>query len=145
MQVYYMHVYMCTCIYVCLVAQSCLILCDSMDYNPPGSSVDGDSPGKNTGVGCHALLQGNLPNPGIKSRSPTLQVDSLLSEPPWRPKSTGVGSLSLLHGIFPTQELNQGSPGGFFTSCTTREALVYMYVCVCDYVNTHISNFNNLC
>ena len=25
-----------------------------------------DSPGKNTGVGCHALLQGNLPNPGIE-------------------------------------------------------------------------------
>ena len=29
-----------------------------MDCNPPGSSVPGDSPGKNTGVGCHALLQG---------------------------------------------------------------------------------------
>ena len=43
--------------------------------------VCGDSPGKNTGVGCHAL-QGNLPNPGIKPRSPALQADSLLSEPP---------------------------------------------------------------
>ena len=29
-----------------------------MDYSPPGSSVHGDSPGKNTGVGCHAFLQG---------------------------------------------------------------------------------------
>ena len=29
-----------------------------MDSSPPGSSVHGDSPGKNTGVGCHALLQG---------------------------------------------------------------------------------------
>ena len=28
-----------------------------------------DSPGKNTGVGCHALLRGNLPNPGIKPES----------------------------------------------------------------------------
>ena len=28
------------------------------------------------------LLQGNLPEPGIKPRSPTLQVDSLPSEPP---------------------------------------------------------------
>ena len=28
-----------------------------MDSSPPGSSVDGDSPGKNTGVGCHAFLQ----------------------------------------------------------------------------------------
>ena len=29
-----------------------------------GSSVHGDSPGKNTGVGCHALFPGDLPNPG---------------------------------------------------------------------------------
>ena len=41
-----------------LVAQSCLTLCDPMDGSPPGSSVLGDSPGKNTGVGCHALLKG---------------------------------------------------------------------------------------
>ena len=53
----------------CLVAQSCLTLCNPMDYSPPGSSVHGDSPGKNTGVGCHALLQGIFPtqgsNPGV--------------------------------------------------------------------------------
>ena len=36
-----------------------------------------DSPGKITGVGCHSLLQGNLPNPGIETGSPALQVDSL--------------------------------------------------------------------
>ena len=42
---------------VCLVAQSCLTLCDPMDCSPPGFSVHGDSPGKNPGVGCHALLQ----------------------------------------------------------------------------------------
>ena len=41
-----------------LIAQLCLILWDSMDCSLPGSSVHGDSPGKNTGVGCHALLQG---------------------------------------------------------------------------------------
>ena len=35
-----------------------------------------DSPGKNTGVGCHALLQGSFPNPGIEPRSPTLRADS---------------------------------------------------------------------
>ena len=29
-----------------------------------------DFPGKNTGVGCHFLLQGNLPDPGIKSMFP---------------------------------------------------------------------------
>ena len=39
--------------------------------------------------------------------SPTLQVDSLPSEPPGKPKNTGVGRLSLLQEIFPTQELNR--------------------------------------
>ena len=34
-----------------------------MDCSPPGSSVYGDSPGKNTGVGCHSLLQGIFPFP----------------------------------------------------------------------------------
>ena len=38
--------------------QSCLILYDPVDCSPPGSSVHGDSPGKNTEVGCHFLLQG---------------------------------------------------------------------------------------
>ena len=54
---------------VSLVAQSCPTLCDHMDCSQPGSSVHGDSPGKNTGVGCHALLQGIFPtqgsNPGL--------------------------------------------------------------------------------
>ena len=40
-----------------------------------------DSPGKN-GVGCHALLQGNLPDPGIEPGSPALQAGSLPSESP---------------------------------------------------------------
>ena len=50
----------CTCC-VWLVTESCPILCDPMDCSPPGSSVHGVSPGKNTGVGCHALLQGIFP------------------------------------------------------------------------------------
>ena len=40
-------------------------LCDCMDSSPPGSSVHGDSPGKNTGVGCHALPQGIFPTQGL--------------------------------------------------------------------------------
>ena len=51
---------------------------------------------------------GDLPNPGIKPRSPTLQVDSLPTEPQGKPKNTGVGSLSLLQRIFPTQEMSWG-------------------------------------
>ena len=108
-----------------------------MDYSLPGFCVHGDSPGKDTGVGCHALSQGiflkrvepvslttpalqagslllastgkpitqsmefsrpehwsgepfpspaDLPNPGIKPRSPTLQGDSLLAEPQGKPQ-----------------------------------------------------------
>ena len=49
---------------LCLVTQSHPTLCDPMDYSPPGSSVHGDSPDKNTGVGCHALLQGIFPTQG---------------------------------------------------------------------------------
>ena len=59
-----------------LVAQLCLTLCDPKNCSLPGSFVDGDFPDKNTGVGCHALFQGNLPNPGIEPRSPALQTDS---------------------------------------------------------------------
>ena len=54
---------------LCLVAQSCPTLCDPKDCSPPGSSVHGDSPGKNTEMGCHALFQGIFPtqgsNPGL--------------------------------------------------------------------------------
>ena len=50
---------------LCLVAQSCLTLCDPMDYGPPGSSVHGDSPGKNIKMGCYALLQGIFPTQGL--------------------------------------------------------------------------------
>ena len=50
---------------VCLVSQSCPTLCDPKDYSPQGTSVHGDSPGKNTGVGGHALLQGNFPTQGL--------------------------------------------------------------------------------
>ena len=54
---------------LCSVVQSCPTL-RPMDCSPPGSSVCGDSPGKNTGVGCHVLLQGIFPtqglNPGLR-------------------------------------------------------------------------------
>ena len=43
---------------MCLVPQLFPTLCNCMDFSPPGSSIHGDSPGKNTAVGCHALLQG---------------------------------------------------------------------------------------
>ena len=58
--------------------------------------------------GLPCLPPGDLPNPGIESRSPALQVDSLPTEAAGKPKNTGVGSLSFLQGIFPTQQLEWG-------------------------------------
>ena len=59
-EILYIHIHG-SIIAVCLVAQSCLTLCDPMDCSPTGSSVRGDSPGKNTGVCCNAFLQGIFP------------------------------------------------------------------------------------
>ena len=53
-----------------------------------------DFPGKNAGVGCHFLLQGNLPNPEIKPVSPTLQADSL-SLSHWGSLLNGTSSIQL--------------------------------------------------
>ena len=52
---------------LCSVTQSCLILCGLMDCSLPGSSVHGDSPGKNIGLGFHDLLQGIFPTLGSNS------------------------------------------------------------------------------
>ena len=49
------------------------------------ASLPMDSPGKNMRVGSHSPFQGIFPIPGIKPRSPTLQVDSLPFEPPGKP------------------------------------------------------------
>ena len=49
------------------VTQSYLILCGPVDGSSTGSSFHGISPGKNTGVGFHALLQGFFPTQGPNS------------------------------------------------------------------------------
>ena len=83
------------------VTQSCLTLCDPMDYM------------------VHGILQARIlewvafhfsrgsSNPWVEPRSPALQVDSLPVEPHGKPMNTGVGSLSLLQRIFLAQESNQ--------------------------------------
>ena len=93
-----------------LVTQSCLTPCNPMDCSPLGSSVHGILQAKiqKYWSGLPFPSPGDLPNPGIEPRSPTLQVDSLLAEPQGKPKNTGVGSLSLLQGTSLTQESNQG-------------------------------------
>ena len=48
-------------------------------YSLPGSAVLGNSPGRNTRGGCHALLRGNLP---------ALQAGSLPTEAPEKPSES---------------------------------------------------------
>ena len=91
---------------LCLVAQSCATLCHPMDCSPPGSSVHGDSPCK-SGLPFPSL--GDLFNPGIQSRSLTLQADSLLPEILGKPKNTGVGNLPC-PGHLPNPGIKPGSP-----------------------------------
>ena len=74
----------------------------------PGCSVCGVSSGKNTGVSCHALLQGIFPSQGSNPMSPSWQMSSLPSQPQGKLENTGVGSLFLLQGNFPAQESNWG-------------------------------------
>ena len=91
-------------------AQLGLTFCHPKDGSPPGSSVHGDSPGKNTGVGCHALLQGIFSTQGL---NPDFlhcrQILYWLShQGSIHSMNAGVSSPSLLQGIFLTQEFNPG-------------------------------------
>ena len=91
---------------VCLVPQSGLTLCDPMDCTSPGSFVHGDSPGKNTGGGGHALLQGIFPTQGLNLG--LLYCGWILyhlshQRSPWKVE----WAASLLQGIFLAPELNQ--------------------------------------
>ena len=115
-----------------LVTELFLTLCHPMDCSPPGTSVHGDSPGKNSGVGCHALLQGILPtqisNPGLP---PCRQILYRLSHqgspriPEWvaYPFSKG----SSWHRSWTEVSC---IAGGFTTSWATREARV---LAICDF------------
>ena len=115
----------------CLVTLTCPALCNPMDCSPPGLFVHGDSPGKNTRMGCHALLQGSS-----QPRPPTLQADSLLSEPPGKPipspgdlPSPGIepGSPALQEVSLPT-ELS-GKPFKWITSNSPLSCKVVCFFC----------------
>ena len=113
-----------------LVAQSCPTLCNTMDYSPLGSSVHGDSPGKNTGVGCHALLQRIFPtlgsNPGLLHCRWILYHLSHQGRP--RILVEWV-DCPFSRGNSPPRNLTEISciAGVFFTSWATREAQETLY------------------
>ena len=116
------------CAVLCFVNQLHPALCHPMDCSPPSSSVHGDSPGRNTGGGCHALfLKEIFPtqglNPGLLHGSQIL----LPSEQAGKPKNTEADSLSLFQGS--SQPRNQMgvscTASRFFTSWAIREAPVF--------------------
>ena len=82
------YTYMCICLCECSVA---LVISNSSQLyglQPTRLLCPWDSPGKNVGVGCHALLQGVFLTQGSNmhlSMSPALQASSLLTEPPGKP------------------------------------------------------------
>ena len=83
---------------------SCLTLFDLINCSPPGSSVHGDSPGKNTGVSCHALLQGIYSTQRLNLYPLCLllwQVGSLVPAPPGKPEKEW-GSLVLASSLSST-------------------------------------------
>ena len=92
---------------LCLVNQSCLTLCHPW-------TVPCQAPLSMGILQARILEWVAMPSSRRSSqprdRTPNSHIsgDSVLPEPPRKPKNTGVGSLSLLQGVFPTQELNQG-------------------------------------
>ena len=79
--------------------QSCPTLCDSIDSSPPGS-CPWDSPGKNTGVDCHFLLQCM----NVKSESEVSQSCLTLCDP----IDCSLPGSSI-HGIFQARVLEWGA------------------------------------
>ena len=90
----------------CLVAKLCMTLWDPVNCR---LLCPWNSPGKNTGVGCHSLFQGIFLTQGSKSCLLCLlhwQAASLPLAPVGNPKNTGVGCHFFLHKIFQSQGSN---------------------------------------
>ena len=99
-----------TSMYVSLVPQLCLTLCESTDCSWPGSFVHRDSPGKNIGVGLICPPPEDLINPGIKPRFPALHADSSIVWATNKAHEYWSGLLSPSPGYFPGSGIELGYP-----------------------------------
>ena len=117
----------------CAVPSQVQLFATPMDYSPQGSSVHGDFPGKNTGMGCHVPLQGIFPtqgwNPGLPHCRRILYHLNHQGSPrilewvayhffrgsSWSRNEIGVSCIA----------------GRFFTSWATRQALCCICVHMC--------------
>ena len=125
---------------LCLVTQSCLTLCNPRDCSPPGSSVHGDSLGKNTGAGCHALLQRIFPIQGLNPGLPHCRWILYHLSHQGSPGMLERVAYAFSRGIFPTQ----GS-SWFLLHCrqilyqpSCQGSQIQLYIHTYIYVYTHI-------
>ena len=128
-------------VFSCSVVSDCL---QPHDCSPPGSTVHGDSPGNNTGVGCHALLQGIFQTQG--SNPSLLHCRQILYQ------LSHQGSPRLLEGVAYPFSRGSSRPrnwtwvsyiaGRFFTSWATRVMLlvVFNWLSLCSR-----SSFSGIC
>ena len=115
---------------LCLVTQSCPTFCNPMDCSPPGSSVHGDSPGKNTGVGCHFLVQGIFPTQGSKPGVPHCRRILYHLSHKGSPRILEWLAYPFYRGSSQPRNWTVVSyvAGRFFTSWAIREALIEVYL-----------------
>ena len=115
---------------LCLVAQSYSTLCDPMDCSPPGSSVHEDSPGKNTGVGCHALLRRIFPTQGLNPGLPHCKWIVYCLSHQGSPRILEWVAYAFSRGSSLPRDWTGASciAGGFFASWATREALRFEWL-----------------
>ena len=104
----------------------CCVLCGSVmsDFcSPPGSSVHGDSPGKNTIVHCHSLFQGIFPTQGSNSGLPQCRRILYHLSHQGSPRILQWVACPFSRGFSRPRDWTQvfGIAGGFFTSWASRK------------------------
>ena len=82
------------------MAKLCPTLLQHHGLGPARLLCPWDFPGKNTGVDCHFLLQGKLPNPGIKLKSPALAGGFFTNMPPGKPDNPLLSLFNLTFNLF---------------------------------------------
>ena len=87
------------------------------DCSPPGSSVRGILPGRNTGEGCHFLPPGDFPDVGIEPESPAVAAVFIPTEPSGKP-------FNLILLFMSKQQKKQKAPN-------PQDLLSSSHVCVC--------------
>ena len=109
---------------LCLDTQSCPTLSDPMDCSPPGSRLlcVWAFSRQEYWSGLPCPHPGDLPNPGIKPRSPARRRILYHLSHQESQKNAGLGSLSLPQGIWGRNWTGVSWIAVFFTSWATREA-----------------------